>query len=156
MSKMKRMVKMVSATLVLVSVVMSCDSMKDLIGGGSEDMEGITEEKGDGSSDEGEDGSEEENDGVEENDYLIEIGAEGVADVNFLAYCINMTHVYEYDIAGLEDCTWARVRYVRNLNGNDWTPLLTVDPNDTGEERVVRISVSLDGELLCEHEIRQK
>lgn len=152
---MKKMVKMLSAALVLVSVAISCDSMKDLIGG-SEDMEEITEEKGDGSSDEGGDGSEEENDEVKVNDYLIEIGAEGVSDVNMLEFCINMTHLYKYTVTGLEDCTWARVRHVQNWNGNDWTPLLTVDPNDTGMERVVKITVSLDRDILSKHEIRQK
>ena len=152
---MKIEVRMLLLALALISVAVSCDSDQDLIGG-SEDVENITGENGDEVSGEDGDGSAEENDKIEVNDFLIEIDAEGVADVNMLAYCVNMTHIYKYDISGLEDCTWARVRYVQNLNGNDWTPLLTVDPNDTGEERVAKITISHENNLLCEHEIRQK
>ena len=89
-------------------------------------------------------------------DYLISVGPDGLTDENMLQYCVSMTHQYKYDIAGLEDCTWARVRYVQNLDGNDWTPLLTVDPNETGKTRSVKIEISLDAHSWhCEHELRQ-
>ena len=90
------------------------------------------------------------------NDYLIMVPMEGVLEANMLIYCVNMTHQYKYDVAGLEDCSWARVRHVQNQDGNDWTPLLTVDPNDTGEVRSVRISISCpEISFSCDHEITQ-
>lgn len=142
---MKRVLKIFSASWVILSMAASCDYIKDVIDSYKEEI-----------TDENDSESSEEDDEVKVNDYLIEIGAEGVSDVNMLEFCINMTHLYKYTVTGLEDCTWARVRHVQNWNGNDWTPLLTVDPNDTGMERVVKITVSLDRDILSKHEIRQK
>ena len=142
---MKRVLKIFSASLVILSMAASCDYIKDVIDSYEEEI-----------TDENDGESSEEDDEVKVNDYLIEIGAEGVSDVNMLDFCINMTHTYKYTVTGLEDCTWARVRHVQNWNGNDWTPLLTVDPNDTGMERGVKITVSLDRDILSKHEIRQK
>lgn len=131
---MKKIIFVLSALMFCVSVVCSCDYIDD--------------------STTSDTGKEDVSDEV--NDYLIMIPTEGVSEVNMLSYCVMMTHQYKYDIAGLEECSWARVRHVQNLDGNDWTPLLTVDPNDTGEVRSIRISISCaEVSFSCEHEITQ-
>lgn len=97
---MKRVLKIFSASLVIVSMAASCDYIKDVIDSYEEEI-----------TDENDGESSEEDDEIKVNDYLIEIGAEGVSDVNMLDFCINMTHLYKYTVTGLEDCTWARVRH---------------------------------------------
>ena len=151
MVTMKRIFAILSAAMVFGAAVCSCEDIGDKLDGGlgrddNEEVEGDNDDTAEG-----------DNDDPGLSDYLILIDAEGVTDENMLQYCVNMTHQYRYEIAGIEDCSWVRVRYVQNMDGNDWTPLLTVDPNETGQPRAVKIRISLDmPSWNCEHEIRQE
>lgn len=86
---------------------------------------------------------------------IIEFDAYGVSGFNLLAGCINLTHEYKYSIEGLGGCEWARVEWVRDYDGNKWTPLLTVDENNTGEPRVVDITIALGENNICHHILYQ-
>lgn len=141
---MKRIFTVFSAALVLLSAAVSCEEIDDALAhDDDEEVNGGNNGTTGGNED-------------EFSDYLIAVGAEGMTDENMLQYCVNMTHQFRYEITGLEDCTWARVRHVQNQDGNDWTPLLTVDPNETGKTRTVKIEISLaEPSWHCEHEISQ-
>lgn len=85
----------------------------------------------------------------------LEIPANGVTDENLLALCINLTHEYKYDFQGLENCSWVRISYAQNVDGCDWIPYITVDPNTTGIARSIEIIAVYDQSVQCRHTIVQ-
>lgn len=85
----------------------------------------------------------------------VEFQASGVIDENLLGLCLNMTHELKYEISGLENCSWVRVRYAQNVDGHDWMPYITVDPNTTGVERRVEITILYQKSEVCRHTIVQ-
>lgn len=140
---MKRIFIAFAVLLCCSSVISSCD----VIGNMFEQTEDNYNEEGQPSDGE---------DKVPHRGAEIEFDAAGVADENLLGLCLNMTHECKYDIVGLEDCLWARVRHVQNVDGHDNLVYLTVDPNITGKTRRVSIEIKNENRVICEHTIVQK
>ena len=97
-------------------------------------------------------------DGPEDKHFgcVLEFPAEGVTDENFLAFCINLTHEYKYEFQGLDNCSWVRICNIQNVDGHDWMPYITVDPNATGSQRSVEVVAIYDQSVCCRHTIVQK
>ena len=138
----KRIVFILSL-LCFSSVISSCDVIGDMFEQTESDGNG-EEQPSDG----------EEN--VQHRDTEIEFDAAGVVDENLLGLCWNMTHERKYEIKGLDNCSWARVRHVQDVDGHDNLVYLTVDPNTTGTARRVAITIKDGNSIICGHIIVQK
>lgn len=134
-------------------------SCGDILGMLDDIMQGIEEEE-DGNDDNyyengGEENAPEENVPVAVENELISFSPSGVSGVNLLEWCVKLTHEYKYTINGLEDCEWARVEWRQGYEGNDWTPLLTVDENVSDNYRQVEFDIFLGENHICRHTIQQ-
>ncbi len=72
--------------------------------------------------------------------YELNISAEGLANVNFLSLCVNMTSsvIYEFTIDGV--CDWLEISNMKQVSG-EVVPCITVSPNDTGKSRSVEVVI---------------
>lgn len=157
---MKRVFRMLAFVSIMAVTPMAFTSCGNLIGMFEDLLENLEEEDGDEEDYGYNDGYYDDEDNssdmpVEKENEMIEIDSYGFTDRNFLELCVNLTHEYKYDIIGLEDCDWVRIKWVSDYEMQKWTPLLTVDENMTGESRLVDISIYLGDNHICHHTIYQ-
>ena len=158
---MKRIFRTLTFVAIMATTPFVLTSCGDIFGMLGDFMENMEEENDNTENDD--DGNYEgdnNNPGGESVEHYsyIEISPDRVERMNFHDLCTEFSKYpreFKYNISTSEDCDWAWIDWENRYDDYEWTPLLTVEENNTGEYRQVTFAVYLGDNFICEHTIAQ-